>query len=58
MFPPPTATKDGRASVVNPVPVSYLLLKAFPATSLTPVVTLILYVVEKDKLEEGVTVNV
>ena len=26
--------------------------------SLTPVVTLILYVVEKDKLEEGVTVNV
>ena len=26
--------------------------------SLTPIVTLILYVVEKDKLEEGVTVNV
>ena len=31
----------------------------FPAPlSFTPVVTLILYVVEKDKLEEGVTVNV
>ena len=55
----PTATNDGVASLVNPVPVSYWLLKAFPApSSLTPVVTLILYVVEKDKFEEGVIVNV
>ena len=55
----PTPTKDGSASVVNPVPVSYWLLKEFTAPlSFTSVVTLILYVVEKDKLEEGVTVNV
>ncbi len=55
----PTATNDGVASLVNPVPVSYWLLKAFPApSSLTPVVTLILYVVVKDKFEEGVNVNV
>ena len=54
----PTATRD-IDSVVNPVPVSYRLLKVFPAPlSLTPVVTLILYVVDLDKLEEGVTVNV
>ena len=54
-----TVTYDGDASLVNPVPVSYLLLKEFPApSSLTPVFTLILYVVEKDKPEEGVTVNV
>ena len=55
----PRATNDGVASLVNPVPVSYWLLKAFPApSSLTPIVTLILYVVFLDKLEEGVTVNV
>ena len=55
----PTVTNDGVSSVVNPLPVSYWLLKVFSApSSLTPVVTLILYVVEKDKLEAGVTVNV
>ena len=54
----PTVTNDGIASLVNPVPVSYWLLKVFAHRSLTPVVTLILYVVEKDKLEEGVKVNV
>ena len=55
----PTATNDGVASLVNPVPVSYWLFKVFLAPeSLTPVVTLILYVVEKDKLEESVTVKV
>ena len=43
---------------MNPVPVSNWLFKVFPATSLTPDVTLILYVVEEDKLEYGVTVNV
>ena len=54
-----TDTYDGDASLVNPVSVSYWLLKAFPApSSLTPVVTLILYVVVKDKFEEGVIVNV
>ncbi len=55
----PTVTKDGVSSVVNPLPVSYWLLKVFSApSSFTPVVTLILYSVEKDKLEAGVTVNV
>ena len=54
----PTTTKN-IVSGVNPVPVSYWLLKVFPAPiSLTPVVILILYVVVLDKLEEGVTVNV
>ena len=54
---PPAA--ENRVVDVNPAPVSYWLPKEFPAPlSLTPVVTLILYVVEKDKLEEGVTVNV
>ena len=53
-----TDTYDGDASLVNPVSVSYWLLKVFAPRSLTPVVTLILYVVEKDKLEDGVTVNV
>ena len=53
----PTATWVGSASLVNPVPVSYWLLKVFAPKSLTPVVILILYVVEKDKLDEGVTVN-
>ena len=54
----PTDTKYGLASVVNPVPVSYKLLRLFPEISLTSVVILILYAAEKDKLEEGVTVNV
>ena len=54
----PTATCAGSASIVNPVPVSYWLLKVFAPKSLTPVVTLILYVVEKDKLDNGVTVKV
>ena len=54
----PTETYDGIASLVNPVPVSYWLLKVFGARSLTPVVTLILYVVVYDKLDEGVTVKV
>ena len=54
----PTETYDGIASLVNPVPVSYWLLKVFAPKSLTPVVILILYVVEKDKLDEGVTLNV
>ena len=54
----PTATWVGSASLVNPVPVSYWLLKVFAPKSLTKVVILILYVVVKDKLEEGVTVYV
>ena len=54
----PTETYDGIASLINPVPVSYWLLKVFAPRSLTPVVTLILYVVEYDKLEDGITVNV
>ena len=54
----PTATRD-IVSVVNPVPVSYWFVKVFPEpSSMTPVDTLILYVVDLDKLEEGVTVNV
>ena len=54
----PTETNDGSHSLVNPVPLSYWLLKVFAPRPLTPVVTLIFYVVEKDKLEEDVTVNV
>ena len=42
----PTETNDGSASLVNPVPVSYWLLKVFAPRSLTPVITPILYVVE------------
>ena len=54
----PTATRN-IFSVVNPVPVSYWLLKVCPApSSMTTVVILILYVVDLDKIEEGVTVNV
>ena len=54
----PTATIN-IDSVVNPVPVSYWLLKVLPdPSSLSPVVILILYVVDLDKPEEGVTVNV
>ena len=54
----PTATRY-IVAVVNPVPVSYWLVKVFPEpSSMTPVDTLILYVVNLDKLEEGVTVNV
>ena len=52
----PTATNN--LEVVNPLEVSYWLPTAFPAESFTPVVTRILYVVEEDKLDEGVTVNV
>ena len=44
--------------VVNPVEVSYWLLKVFPEKSFTPVVTLILYVVDEDKFEEGETEKV
>ena len=53
----PTATKDG-VSVVNPFEVSYWLLREFPALSLIPVLTLVLYVVAWDKLSEGSIVNV
>ena len=54
----PTATAN-IVPVENPVSVSYWLVIVFPAPlSFTPVVTLILYVVEKDKSEAGVTVNV
>ena len=44
--------------VVNPEDVVHWELKVFPELSLTPVVTRILQVVEQDKLEDGVTVNV
>ena len=43
---------------MNPLDVSYSLLKVFPELSLTPVVTIILFVVEKDKFEAGVIENV
>ena len=44
--------------VVNPSAVILSLAKLLPARSLAPVVTLILYVVLKERLSEGVNVNV
>ena len=49
---------SGSIPVVNPEDVVHWELKVFPELSLTPVVTRILQVVEQDKLEDGVTVNV
>ena len=44
--------------VSNPVAVVLSLAKLFPARSLAPVVTLILYVVSNERLSEGSNVNV
>ena len=44
--------------VSNPVAVVLSLAKLLPARSLAPVVTLILYVVLKERLSEGANVNV
>ena len=52
------AVVSGSVPVVNPEDVVHWELKVFPELSLTPVVTRILQVVEQDKLEDGVTVNV
>ena len=49
---------SGSIPVVNPEDVVHWELKLLPELSLTPVVTRILQVVEQDKLEDGVTVNV
>ena len=49
---------SGSIPVVNPEDVVHWELKVLPAESFTPVVTRILYVVEEDKLDEGVTVKV
>ena len=44
--------------VVKPFSVKLSLVILFPSVSSTPVVTLILYVVEKNKLEDGLIENV
>ena len=49
---------SGSIPVVNPEDVVHWELKLLPELSLTPVVTRILQVVEQDKLEDGVTMNV
>ena len=49
---------SGSVPVVNPEDVVHWELKLLPELSLTPVVTRILQVVEQDKLEDGVTMNV
>ena len=52
------AVVSGSVPVVNPEDVVHWELKLLPELSLTPVVTRILQVVEQDKLEDGVTMNV